>query len=60
MSGKVLAAAAVIGAVSPWRSSRSQGRPPAPRSRRSNLAFIVEDMSGTKVDLATFAGKPLC
>lgn len=28
-------------------------------AERANLAFTLEDMNGTKVDLSTFAGKPI-
>jgi thiol-disulfide isomerase/thioredoxin len=59
MSGKVLAAAAVIGAVFAVAFVTKSGAPAGPPKPKANLAFVVEDMSGNKVDLASFAGKPL-
>ena len=59
MSGKVLAAAAVIGAVFAVAFVARSGAPAGPQKPKVNLAFIVEDISGKKVDLASFAGKPL-
>jgi thiol-disulfide isomerase/thioredoxin len=59
MSGKVLAAAAVIGAVFAVAFVAKSGAPAGPPKPKVNLAFVVEDMDGKKVDLASFAGKPL-
>lgn len=39
--------------------ARSSGKVPPPPVEHANLAFVLEDMTGAKVDLATFAGKPL-
>lgn len=61
MSGKVLAAAAVIGAVFAVAFVAKSGAPSGPvvPKPKVNLAFVVDDIDGKKVDLASFAGKPL-
>jgi len=61
MSGKLLAAAAVIGAVLAVALVVRSGSPAKPEipKPKVNLAFVVDDISGKKVDLASFAGKPL-
>ena len=58
MSGKVLTAAAVIGAVFAVAFVAKPGAPAIPKPK-ANLAFVVDDITGKKVDLASFAGKPL-
>lgn len=59
MSGRITAALAVVGSLLAIalvvRSGVSSG-PPAPRV---DLQYLLEDMSGAKVDLARFAGKPM-
>src|SRR6188472_3207691 len=61
MSGKLLAAAAVIGAVLAVALVVRSGSPAKPEipKPKVNLAFVVDDINGKKVDLASFAGKPL-
>ncbi len=49
IAGGLLAIALVV---------RSGGAPPAP-VEHANLAYTLEEMSGGKFDLSTFAGKPL-
>ena len=60
MSGRIGIALAIAGGLLAIalvaRSSNSA--PPAP-VEHANLAFTLEDMSGKKVDLSTYAGKPL-
>ena len=61
MSGKILAAAAVLGAVLAVAfvsTSGTQSGPAIPKPK-INLAFVVDDMDGKKVDLSAYAGKPL-
>ena len=59
MSGKILAAAAVIGAGFAVAFVARSGAPVGPPKPKVNLAFVVEDMNGKKIDLASYAGKPL-
>jgi len=59
MSGRVLAAAAVIGAVLAVAFVAKRPATPAIPKPKANLAFVVDDITGKKVDLASFAGKPL-
>ena len=59
MSGKILTVAVVIGAVFAVAFVVKSGPPPSPPKPKVNLAFVVDDMNGKKVDLASYAGKPL-
>jgi thiol-disulfide isomerase/thioredoxin len=59
MSGKILAAAAVVAAVFAVAFVAKSGGPVGPPKPKANLAFVVEDITGKKIDLASFAGKPL-
>jgi thiol-disulfide isomerase/thioredoxin len=61
MSGKVLAAAAVIGAMFAVAFVVRSGGPAEPvvPKTKVNLSFVVNDSNGNKVNLASFAGKPL-
>jgi thiol-disulfide isomerase/thioredoxin len=59
MSGRIgLALAIAGGLLAIALVARSNPAPPAP-VEHANLAFTLEDMSGKKVDLSTYAGKPL-
>ena len=59
MPGRIVTALAIVGSLLAValvvRSGVSSG-PPAPRV---DLQYVLEDMSGGKVDLAAFAGKPM-
>jgi thiol-disulfide isomerase/thioredoxin len=61
MTAKILTAIAVVGAVTAVAlvSRPSPPQQPAIPKPKANLAFVVDDMNGKKVDLASFAGKPL-
>jgi thiol-disulfide isomerase/thioredoxin len=62
MNGKIGTALAVAGSLLAIALVARSGHPPPPAGgpvARVNLAYTVEDMSGAKIDLATFAGKPL-
>ena len=60
MSGRVGVALAIAGALLAVAlvARSATNAPPAP-VEHANLAFTLADMSGNKVDLSTFAGKPL-
>jgi thiol-disulfide isomerase/thioredoxin len=60
MTGRVLAAAVVVAALlAVGLVVRSAPPVHAPGVVKADLNFTLEDMNGAKVDLKTFAGKPL-
>ena len=61
MPGKVLAALSVVAALVAIAFVAQSGTSSAPAvpKPKANLAFVVDDVDGKKVNLASFAGKPL-
>jgi len=59
MSGRILAAAAVAGALMAVAFVARGGSGSAAPLRKVELSGVLEDMNGNKVDMASFAGKPV-
>ena len=60
MSGRIGIALSIAGALlAVALVARSANNAPPSPVEYANLAFTLTDMSGSKVDLSTFAGKPL-
>jgi len=59
MSGRIGIALAIAGGLLAVALVARSGSAPAAPVEHANLAFTLDDMSGAKVDLTTFAGKPL-
>ena len=59
MPGRVLAALAVAGALMAVAFVARTGVSSGPSAPKVDLAVVIEDMHGAKVDLSGYAGKPV-
>ena len=59
MPGRVLAALAIAGSLLAIALVARVGLDSGPPPPKVDLSVVMEDMSGAKVDLASFAGQPL-
>jgi peroxiredoxin len=59
MGGRIAAALAIAGGLLAVALVVRSSEPAGPPPERADLAFTLEDMNGVKVNLASFAGRPI-
>jgi thiol-disulfide isomerase/thioredoxin len=59
MNGRIVTALAVAGALLAIALVARSGSAPSGPATRANLAYAMDEMTGTKVNLSAYAGKPL-